>query len=91
MSKPYEDVLMLAVERPFLFIDYEPRDTPGFRSNIASVVGCSDNQTDKLLEAVDTIADDPHFTVKREVAEEATEGSKGKEYPKKILVTVSAA
>jgi|GEM_PF-5956536 len=91
MPKPYEDVLMLAVERPFLFIDYEPRDTPGFQSNIASLFKYSENQTAKLLAAVDTLAEDPHFKVEREVVEQATEGSKGKEYPKKILVTVSAA
>lgn len=58
-----EDVLMLVVERPVSFTDFEPRGVPGFMSNIAHVFGCSENQTNRLLEAVDTLANDHHYRV----------------------------
>jgi len=85
------DVMQLAVERPFGFIDYEPRDVPGFTSDIAQVFKCSENQTESLLAAVDNVAEDQHFNVRRETVEESTSGTKGKQYPKKIRVTVSPA
>jgi len=91
MTNSYEDVLMIVVKRPIRFTDYDPRNVPGFTSNIASVVNCSDNQTANLLAAVDTLEDDSHFLVEKVVVEEGGEGSKGKQYPKKLLVTVSAA
>ena len=85
------DVMSLAVERTFGFIDYEPRDVPGFNSDIAQVFKCSENQTESLLAAVDTLAEDPHFNVRRVTIEESTTGTKGKQYPKKVRVTVSPA
>ena len=85
------DVMALAVERKFTFTDWEPRDVPGFQSNIAEVFQCSENQTTKLLEAVDIVAEDPHFEVQRDLVQPSTAGSKGKSYPKKIRVTVSPA
>jgi len=86
-----EDVLMLAIERPFSFTDYEPRGIPGFTSDIAEVFHCSENQTDKLLEAVDAVADDHHFLVERVPITDSQSGSKGKTYPRKYKVTVSPA
>lgn len=86
-----EDVLMLVIERPISFTDYEPRDVPGFTSDIAHVFGCSENQTKRLLDAVDTLADDHHFSVVRTPVGEVQAGSKGKVYPRKLNVTVSPA
>jgi len=91
VTKAYEQVLRLAMERPFVFIEYQPRDNPMCQSNIASLFGCSPNQTLKLLEAVDTLEGDLHFNVEREPVHDAISGSKGKEYPAKIMVTVSVA
>ena len=85
------DVMALAVERKFAFDDWEPRGVPGFQSNIAEIFHCSENQTTKLLEAVDIVAEDPHFEVHREPIQPSISGSKGKSYPKKIRVTVSPA
>lgn len=85
------DVMARALEGRFGFKDYEPRGVPGFQSDIAQVFKCSENQTAKLLEAVDIIADDQHFEVRREEIKPSTAGSKGKSYPKEIRVIVSAA
>ena len=85
------DVMALAVERPFGFKDYEPRGVPGFTSDIAQVFKCSENQTENLLEAVDILAEDPHFLVRKEPIGVSTIGSKGKSYPQEFRVTVSPA
>ena len=86
-----EDVWMDTLKQPFSFTDYEPRGIPGFTSDIAEVFHCSENQTDKLLEAVDAVADDHHFLVERVPITDSQSGSKGKTYPRKYKVTVSPA
>lgn len=86
-----EDVLMLVVERPVSFTDFEPRGVPGFMSNIAHVFGCSENQTNRLLEAVDTLADDHHYRVDRVSVPGARGSSDEETHPSKFQVTVSPA
>lgn len=86
-----EDVLMLVVERPISFTDFEPRGVPGFMSNIAHVFGCSENQTNRLLAAIDTLADDQHYFVDRVPAHDAVSGSEADTHPRKFRVTVSPA
>ena len=48
------------------FVLYEPRDQPGFESDIAKCVGCSPNQTANLLTAFDQLEDDHHFLIERD-------------------------
>lgn len=87
----YEDVSMLALERPFTFDDYEPRNVPGYTSNIASIFRCSENQTGKLLEAVDNLAAGHRHVVDRRPVEYAEPAAEGEERPRKYRVTVSSA
>ncbi|HWT40194.1 MAG TPA: hypothetical protein VN081_02905 [Dongiaceae bacterium] len=47
----------------FAFVDFDPRGVPGYTSNIAEVYGCSEHQTQHLLDAVDELKDMPHFIV----------------------------
>ncbi len=77
--------------RAFTFIDYEPR-TPGYSSDIAAVYGCSDNQTDNLLDAVDEIDEhNGHFEVVPVVLREKSHGSKGEVIPAQIRKTIVPA
>lgn len=86
------DLTTVLVERQmFTFTDFEPRDVPGFESDIAKVVGCSDNQTGRLLDLVDDLKDDPHYSVVPREVSGPTEGSHEKRYPQMIRVTVSQA
>jgi hypothetical protein len=82
---------MRAVEGPVSFYVWEPNNVPGFDSNIAKVFGCSENQTDNLLKAVEVVKSDHHYRVERRPIKKATPGSKGKKYPRKIQVTISPA
>jgi len=84
-----EDVWMDTLKQPFSFTDYEPRGIPGFTSDIAKVLGCSESQTDKLLAAVDAVADEHYFLVERVPITDLRPGSKGKTYPRKYRVTVT--
>jgi hypothetical protein len=86
------DVQMAVVRGPISFDDYEPRDVPGYPSNIAKVFGKSESETDSLLMAVDDLSDDHHFNVVRTPVpnDEASLGDPA-EMPKKFRVTVSPA
>lgn len=73
----------------FTFVDYEPRGVPGYESDIARVYGCSQNQTQHLLDAVDELEQSgQHFSVIREVMRPRDSGLKGEVIPAKIRVTV---
>lgn len=82
----------VALRRGISFIDFSPRGVPGFESNIAEVLRCSPNQTQNLLDAVDTIEeDDHHFSVERTVERPRDQGSKGEILPERIRVTITPA
>ncbi len=84
------DVAMRIAEKgSFSFTDYEPRDLPGYESNIAKLLGASPNQTENLLRAVDELEEDHHYIVTRRVDRERTDDRKVT--PAIIRVTISAA
>lgn len=88
------DVLMQVVEGPVSFTDFEPRDVPGFKSDIADVFHCSENQTDNLLKAVDILEDDHHYRVDRVIVQESEPEPGNKcpsRHPREFKVTVSPA
>jgi len=87
----YTDVLKRVVQGPVVFNEFKPRNVPGFPSNIAQVFGCSADQTDNLLKAVDILEADHHYHVHRKPVGDPQQGSKGKEYPQKYEVTISPA
>ena len=71
------------------FTDFEPRNQPGYESDIADVVGCSRNQTDSLLRAYDALQDDHHYSHKREVIRPRRDEQEI--YPAEIRVTLTPA
>jgi hypothetical protein len=73
------------------FIDYDPQGMPEYESDIAEVLGCSKDQTESLLRAVEVIEDDHHFRVTRRVVDCEVRGAKGTIKPAKIRVTITAA
>lgn len=83
--------MVVAMRQGISFTDYEPRGLPGFESTIAAAVGCSENQIDNLLRAVDVIEDDHHFTVIRREVRPRGQGSKGEVIPAMIRVTITPA
>lgn len=56
-------VMCIAEKQSITYNIYDPPNWPGYRSNIAQVVGCSDYQTDNLLRAVAMLAGDHHYVV----------------------------
>jgi hypothetical protein len=82
--------MFVAENRSIRYNIYEPSDWPGYSSNIAQVVGCSPNQTDNLLRAVDMLADDHHYVVS--APKLVREASTDQEFrPAQYEVTVSLA
>jgi hypothetical protein len=73
------------------FTDFEPRGIPGFEPDIALKLGCSPNQTENLLRAVDVLDDDHHYVVKRQCVRERRRGSKGEVLPAEYRVTITPA
>lgn len=72
------------------FTDYVPRGIPGYESNIAKVLGHSDNQTKNLLNAVDVLRGSQHFLVEGYgdlLDEEAPQDGQ----PKRVNVTITPA
>ncbi len=68
------DLAMHVATRGVLsFSDFEPRNCPGFQSDIAKKVGASFNQTENLLRAADLLADDHHYVVERELLRARTD------------------
>lgn len=60
----------VAVAGSLVFTDFEPRDCPGYTSDIAKQVGVSSKQTAALLRSFDILSDDHHYEVKRELLRE---------------------
>jgi len=87
----YTDVLKRVVQGPVVFTEFKPRDDPAFPGTIAQVFGCSVDQTENLLKAVDILEADHHYHVHREPVRGPVQGSKGKDYPQQFEVTISPA
>lgn len=89
-----EDVLMLSQGLPFSFYEFYPRNDSKSRSTIADVLGvknADEQQVINLLEAVDALEDNPHYSVSRKIVAGETPGGKGKTYAEQWYVTVSPA
>lgn len=85
------DLVMEVMSRGVVrFIDYVPRGEPGYTSNIATVLGCSENQTKNLLNAVDVLRGDQHFLVEGYDDVHDTEDSQGAP-PREVHVTITSA
>tara|TARA_B000000460_G_scaffold45054_1_gene28517 strand:- start:352 stop:651 length:300 start_codon:yes stop_codon:yes gene_type:complete len=58
-----KDKLAMIAPASIKYVYYEPADVPGHESDIAKAVGCSSNQTQNLLWAVEHLEDDGHYDV----------------------------
>jgi hypothetical protein len=93
LSDSVGTIQMAVIDRPLSYDDYEPRDVPGFESDIAVKLGKSPNQTGSLLEAVDYIEQNQanRYDINRKEIAPSTPASHGKNYPKRIRVTIAQA
>lgn len=84
------DLTMAIAEKGSLtFLDYEPRNCPGYTSNICEQVGAPRSELDNLLRAADALEDDHHYEVTRRTLREKTEDTEIR--PAQVQVTISAA
>jgi hypothetical protein len=91
MSNAMADVAMKVLEGPLIFTDYEPRNLPGYESNIAAVLGKGAHETRHLLAAVDSFVEDQHYVVYRKPIGVAAPDASGKPGVQQYKVTITAA
>lgn len=84
------DLAMVIAEKGSLsFLDYEPRDCPGYTSTIWQEVGAPKSQVNNLLRAADALEDDHHYDITRRTLREKSEDTEIR--PAQVRVTIRLA